>query len=170
MHHSRLSIYTSDCSPQPRYLTLRKGAYDVLRNTATHLFVPPTADEKTMRADTPSVPALASNSYRASKATFHCWQQSGPRGPATQGAWPSFGTKGSQVPQHLPSTTTNSHLSSFSAHIQSGQIIPKSEYRCNAGNSLPNPLLKRPRSRWPPSRPCSFTTGAAYTRVCRISL
>ena len=42
-----------------------------------------------MRADTPSVPALASNSYRASKAPFHCWQQSGPRGPATQGAWPN---------------------------------------------------------------------------------
>lgn len=122
-----------------------------------------------MRANTPSVSALASNSYRASKVTFYCWQQSGLGGPATQGAWPNFGTKGSQVPQHLPSTTTNSHLSPLSAHIQSGQIISKSDYRCNVGNSLSNPLLKRPRSRWPPSRPCSFITGAACSRVCRIS-
>lgn len=123
-----------------------------------------TTDEKTMRANTPSVSALASNSYRASKVTFYCWQQSGLGGPATQGAWPNFGTKGSQVPQHLPSTTTNSHLSPLSAHIQSGQIISKSDYRCNVGNSLSNPLLKRPRSRWPPSRPCSFITGAACSR------
>lgn len=49
---------------------------------------------------------------------------------------------GVQVPQHLPSTKINSHLSSLSAHIQFGQIIPKSDYRCNAGNSLPNPILK----------------------------
>lgn len=70
MHHSRLSFYISDCSPQPRCLTLREGVYDVLRNTKTHLFVPLSADEKTMRAATPSVLALARDSYRASEATF----------------------------------------------------------------------------------------------------
>ena len=78
------SCLTLDCGPQPRCLTLREGAYDIARNTSTHPFVPPTTDEKTMRADTPSVPALASDSYRASKATFQCWQQSGPGGPAAQ--------------------------------------------------------------------------------------
>ena len=69
----------------------------------------------------------------------------------------NFSTKDSQVPRHLPSTITDSHLSSFSTHIEYGQTILKSKYRRNAGHSLPTLFLKRPWLRWPPSRPCSLT-------------
>ena len=62
-----------------------------------------------------------------------------------------FGTKGSQVPRHLPSTITDSHLSSFSTHIEYGQTILKSEYRRNAGHSIPNPLPEAKES-WAPSQ------------------